>query len=403
MNPSRSDTKKVWLKVKGNREIEGMEGIYDGEYSYVPFVLTPTESRCFVIKNTPPTENVYVNPDYHCLELPISDIQLLDRNALTIDRCDVFLEGELLCRDVVPAACAETVYQSAYQMAEKSRVELVYHFRADFQSHIPENLMLVAESDGFTAVSINGRNVLDKKDGWWIDKAFHTFPIGKQVKNGVNEVRLEFVILRPQKEEEQGEFEGYRNRFFYDIEPENIYIRGDFDVTAIGQIGEAVEDIRVDGEFVLTDASKKNGGELTHQGLWFYRGNVRYKALFVKTAAQQTLCLDGMQGTAVEVFVNGSRVGMIYRAPYQLNLSDYVRDGINELEMVLYGSNRNLLGPHHHTIGNPHFVGVPTFLGEKGFTDFIYPQITEENTHVDRYSFVKLSCGKIRLENKEGM
>ena len=219
------------------------------------------------------------------------------------------------------------------------------------------------------------------------------------MQNGVNEIRLEFVILRPQEEEEQGEFEGYRNRFFYVTEPENIYIRGTFDVTAIGQIREAVEDIRVDGEFVLTDASKKSSGELTRQGLWFYRGNVRYKASFEKTPQNQVLYLEGMQGTAAEVSVNGKCAGVIYRAPYRLSISDYVKEGTNTLEIVLYGSNRNLLGPHHHMMGNPHFVGVPTFLGEKGFTDFIYPQITEEDTHVDRYSFVKLSCGRICVKN----
>ena len=399
MNPSRSDTKKVWLKVRGNREIEGIESIFDGEYSYAAFVLTPTESRCFVVKNIPPVEKVSEKEAYHCVEIPVSNVELQDENALTIDKCDIFLNGELLCRDVLPAACADMVYESAYQMAEETKVELLYRFQADFQSNIPENLTLVAESDGLTSVLINGVEVLNQKAGWWVDKSFHVFPIGGYVQNGVNEVRLEFGILRPQEEEEQGEFEGYRNRFFYDIEPENIYIRGDFDVTAMGQIVEAVEDIRVDGEFVLTDASKKNSSELTRQGLWFYRGNIRYKAAFEKTSQKQVLCLDGMQGTAAEVFVNGKYAGIIYRAPYRLPISDCVKEGTNTLEIVLYGSNRNLLGPHHHRMGNPHFVGVPTFVGKKGFTDFIYPQITEEDTHVDSYSFVKLSCGRICLEN----
>ncbi len=397
MNPSRSDRKEVWLKVRGNREIEGIESIFDGEYSYAEFTLTPTESRCFVIKNTPPLKKEYVNKVCHCMEIPVSNVELQDENALTVDKCDVFLNGELLCRDVLPAACADMVYQNAYQKAEKTRVQLVYRFRADFQSNIPENLTLVVESDGLAAVSINGMDVLDQKAGWWVDKSFHTFPIGRYVQNGVNEVSLEFVIYRPQGEEEQGEFEGYRNRFFYDIEPENIYIRGDFDVTAMGQIGETVEDIRVNGGFVLTDATEKISGELTHQGLWFYRGNISYKAFFEKTSHQQVLKLCGMQGTAAEIFVNGKSAGVIYRAPYCLPVSDYAKEGINTLEIILYGSNRNLLGPHHHVSGNPHFVGVPTFVGKKGFTDFIYSHITEEDTYMEQYSFVKLSCGRIFL------
>ena len=173
MNPSRSDTKKVWLKVRGNREIEGIESIFDGEYSYAAFVLTPTESRCFVVKNIPPVEKVSEKEAYHCVEIPVSNVELQDENALTIDKCDIFLNGELLCRDVLPAACADMVYESAYQMAEETKVELLYRFQADFQSNIPENLTLVAESDGLTSVLINGVEVLNQKGllGFWLCSA----------------------------------------------------------------------------------------------------------------------------------------------------------------------------------------------------------------------------------------
>ncbi len=409
MNPSRSDTKEVWLKVKDRKEIAGMERICDSEYSYGAFTLAPTESRCFVIRDALTDEKGCTgNPlseEKGCAgyplrsrELPVSSVRLLEKNALTIDKCDVFLNGKLLCRQVLPAACADMVYQSAYQAAEETKVQLIYRFQAEFRGDIPEDLTLVAESDGLTAVRINGADVLSRKDGWWVDKSFHTFPISGNVQNGINEVCLEFVIRRPEDEEEQGQFEGYRNRFFYDIEPENIYIRGDFDVVVKGQTGEAVEDIRVDGTFVITDTSEKSSGEMTRQGLWFYRGNISYKTSFETTSHRQVLKLCGMQGTAAEIFVNGKSAGVIYRAPYRLPVSDYVKEGTNTLEIVLYGSNRNLLGPHHHISGNPHFVGVSTFVGKKGFTDFIYPQITAEDTYTDRYSFVKLCCGRVLLE-----
>ena len=242
------------------------------------------------------------------------------------------------------------------------------------------------------------RNYRLQKNGWWVDKSFHTFPISSYVQNGINEVRIDFVIQRPKNVEEQGDFEGYRNRFSYKIEPENIYVKGNFNVKALGEITEAIEDIRVRGNFVITDASEKQDGELTGQGLWFYRGNVSYKAFFDKIGERQALSLKEFRGTAAAVYVNGNYAGIIYRSPYSLSISDYVKDGTNELEIILYGTNCNLLGPHHHVMGNPHFVGVPTFTGQKGFTDFIYPQIVDENTYTEQYSFVKLCCGKILLE-----
>ncbi len=400
INPSRQDTKQVFLKVKGKKEIVGAETFFDGEYTYTPFVLSPTQSRRFVVKEgTFGIEKKTCSP-LTSRELSTFEVQLLEENALTIDKCDLYVNGALLCKDVLPAACADFLYKKAYESGKKSNVQIVYHFAMNITERMPERLFLTAESDGLKELLVNGHSVLDKKAGWWIDKAFHCFEIQEVVQNGSNEVRLGFTIVRPDSLEEQGDFEGYRNCFFYEIEPENVYIRGDFDVSADGKIREAIEDLRVDGSFAITDATKKEFGELTRQGLWFYRGNVSFKTKFEKRSNCTELCLKEMHGTAAQIFLNGQSAGMIYRAPYVLPISKYVKEGVNELEVILYGSNRNLLGPHHHVVGNPHFVGVPTFVEEKGFTDFMYPQITEEHTGVKRYSFVKLSCGTVIL--KEG-
>lgn len=392
MNPSRCDTKKVYVKFPQTL----------GKSTHYPLILEPTESRCLVIRDgklfTSKGQELIFSEPTSTQKLVPTDIKLLSPNAYTINHCDVYLNQELLLQNVIPAVCADEVYKNAYESGTKSTVKLIYSFQTDFKKEIPNNLVCVAESEGVTSIKINGVEVLHEKEDWWIDKSFSVFSIARHIKNGHNEVSIEFDIIRPKELEEQGDFEGYRNRFFYPIEPEDVYIRGDFDVKAQGEIVDNIEDCHVHGKFVLTDMMAKQSGELTKQNLWFYRGNVRYMFEFKTSRERKVLHMRNMEGTAAKIIVNGKQAGVVCRAPYQLDISEYTTRSQNTLEIVLYGSNRNLLGPHHHISGNPHFVGVPTFLGKKGFTDFIYPQIVEEDTHVERYSFVHLHTGCVMLE-----
>lgn len=430
MNPSHSDTKKLYLQVKGRQKIRGCENnekyenTYDGEDTFVPMTLTPTECVCVTVQEECVPAKRGTTSDWEaeyrageqlsvvnsssgkqpCLsamkQLSPYSVELLSPNALTVGHCDVYVNDILLCENVIPAACADAVYQHAYESGKVSRVRLIYQFSADFKGEIPKDLRLVAESDGILALSVNETDVLRQQEGWWIDKSFHVFPIAGLVQNGTNRVELEFEVIRPEELEEQGDFEGYRNRFFYPVEPEDIYITGSFDVRTESSVLEGIETLHTDGGFTLTDSTGKHAGELTGQNLWFYRGNVS-QTYSISDIPEGTACsvrLEDWMGTAAEILVNGQSVGVICRAPYRIPVTEYIVPGENTLTVILYGSNRNLLGPHHHIYGNPHFVGISTFLGKRDWTDFINPQIVETNTHTDRYSFVKLDCGRVVLE-----
>ena len=67
--------------------------------------------------------------------------------------------------------------------------------------------------------------------------------------------------------------------------------------------------------------------------------------------------------------------------------------------MVLYSSNRNMLGPHHHVSGELDFVGTSSFKGEKGWEDFVNCEVVDEVTWLDRYSFCPLQLGKVVKES----
>jgi len=48
------------------------------------------------------------------------------------------------------------------------------------------------------------------------------------------------------------------------------------------------------------------------------------------------------------VFINGESAGIIGWKPYELEISKWIKEGRNEVEVKVTGSLKNLLGPHHN-------------------------------------------------------
>jgi hypothetical protein len=53
------------------------------------------------------------------------------------------------------------------------------------------------------------------------------------------------------------------------------------------------------------------------------------------------------------VHVNGREVGVLAWPPFEIEITDHVRAGANEIAVTLTGTLRNLLGPHHRPQGEP--------------------------------------------------
>ena len=52
-------------------------------------------------------------------------------------------------------------------------------------------------------------------------------------------------------------------------------------------------------------------------------------------------------GTIAEVYVNGQKAGTIAFAPWQLDVTSYLKEGSNTIDVHVIGSLKNLLGPHY--------------------------------------------------------
>jgi len=80
----------------------------------------------------------------------------------------------------------------------------------------------------------------------------------------------------------------------------------------------------------------------------FYSDRVAYaKTYRLAPEGKYSVKLGNWHGTVAEVRVNGKPAGIIGWPPYELDISQAVVAGENEIEVVVYGSLKNLLGPHH--------------------------------------------------------
>jgi hypothetical protein len=57
--------------------------------------------------------------------------------------------------------------------------------------------------------------------------------------------------------------------------------------------------------------------------------------------------LNEWTGTVAEVRVNGTSAGIIGWEPYEKEITNLLRDGQNQIEVIVTGSLKNLMGPHH--------------------------------------------------------
>lgn len=102
----------------------------------------------------------------------------------------------------------------------------------------------------------------------------------------------------------------------------------------------------------LIDGSGLNVIGWNQQGHPFYAAGVSYTQQFkvTKPTGKYSVKLPEWYGSVARVTVNGKPAGRIYRQPWQCDVTESIRRGENTIEVVVVGTLKNTLGPHH---GNP--------------------------------------------------
>jgi hypothetical protein len=193
-------------------------------------------------------------------------------------------------------------------------------------------LRAVVERPELWQVSVNGKPVAARPGEWWLDRAFGVYDIGAHTVAGRNSITLTASPMTIHSE----------------LEP--VYVLGNFGVAPQAR------------GFKLTAPAALSLGVWKDQNLPFYPDEVAYAHTYSlkRAAGPYKVTLGKWSGTVAQVKVNGEAAGIIGWQPYELDISKLVRDGENRIEVLVCGSNKNLLGPHH---GNPKpgLVAPPLF------------------------------------------
>ena len=91
----------------------------------------------------------------------------------------------------------------------------------------------------------------------------------------------------------------------------------------------------------------------SQQGMPFYADKVAYVRSFEVAKVEGTYRVTlpdsptGWYGTTAKVVVNGNDAGFVVSAPWRVDVTQFIRQGTNEVSVQVYGTPKNLLGPHH--------------------------------------------------------
>ena len=211
----------------------------------------------------------------------------------------------------------ETIRQ---RFPNESGVEVSYRFT--IADRVPDKLWIVIERPDLYTIACNGQPVTQSTGQWWLERSFGKIDIRAAAKVGENVVTCKaspFTV-------------------WHEIEP--AYVLGDF----------AVEP--AERGFVIEPPSPPKLGPWNTQGGPFYGATVTYAERFdlPSPSGRYAVSLPKWYGSVAKVEVNGKLAGYIQCQPWECDVTPYIRAGSNEVQVTVFGTLKNTLGPHH---GNP--------------------------------------------------
>ena len=89
------------------------------------------------------------------------------------------------------------------------------------------------------------------------------------------------------------------------------------------------------------------------QGMPFYAAGVAYRQSFQipQRTGRYRVCVPHWYGSVAKVFVNEKQCGYLVSQPWEVDVTDAVEHGLNVVEVVVIGTLKNTLGPHHAGAG----------------------------------------------------
>ncbi|UCE47873.1 MAG: hypothetical protein JSW47_20020, partial [Phycisphaerales bacterium] len=266
-----------------------------------------------------------------------TQVSRLADNVLTLDYVDVTAAGETKKNIYFYKASqfvfakngmARNPWDSAVQFRDEliktkfpaqSGFEATYHFTIN--RRLPSRLHIVIERPDLYSITCNGKTVSSIKERWWLDKSFGRIEITGAAKVGRNAVTIKASPMT----------------IYHELEA--AYLLGDFALKAT-ESGFVVEP--------ESDPALGLGG-WEKQGHHFYAGDVSYSQRFNvgRRVGRYSVELPRWYGSVAEVRVNDTSAGFMVSQPWKLDVTRWIKNGRNDISVIVTGTLKNTLGPHH--------------------------------------------------------
>jgi hypothetical protein len=337
------------------------------------FVMFPASSVCiWVTDEEVPAEDEKVVSTGVLLEKEFDfetalndfEVKMNSFNVLPVDRVEYFEAGGRVFRNEF----VSKIWYEFYRLPDGTPFRVEYSFEVRKK---PQKLFLVVEcAENLDRITVNGREVryerkscIFNEEQNFLDVNFGKMEITDLVREGKNTVvlegRKENNITGPGCHTRVKDPENHRP-----TEVETIYLVGDFSL------------VNVDETRYVIDAPKvPDHRDITRDGYPFYVGSFTLKKIFEckkDPGKRYFLKLNGVEAASVEVILNGKFLGVLFWRPFMIDITDALRNGKNELQLVLTNTLFNLIEANHKAD-----VLEETFRRPKSFIDFEH--------HTDRY------------------
>ena len=360
--------------------------IKDGK-TFIEFQLAEYGSAVIYLTET---NESYTANKVEKVKLPLDrsfDITGNTVNAITLDKCIYRIDdGEWQSEIAVI-----NLFNDILALQRKCKIDMQFSFNIDEEFDF-SSVQLCMENPEEFKILINGIKYSFEDCGMFVDHSIRKSNIGAFLKMGENTVELTIDFVQS-PELYYAKFtpsvhESVLNKLTYDTELESIYIIGDFGVKMLGEytLGQC-RCIHGGRKFTLVKPETSlDITDITRQNFWFFSGEIELSQVVdikKECGKRYFVAFKKLNAPAAQVVVNGKKVGNMAFAPFELEVTDFINDGKNEIKVLMLSGNRNLLGPHHRPYGESYFVGPDTFSNKNSWTD--NPQLPP---WTDDYSFV---------------
>lgn len=329
----------------------------------------------------------------------------LDLNALTLDFARYSIDNGKSFSKQEPLI---GIHERFTSQGFNGPVILLFDFKADTVPRV-SNLVL-EQPEIYSNIEVNGLPVKFDGKSFYRDISFKSSDISGMLKTGTNTISLMLDYEAP-VQESRDPFKRYGS------EIESVYITGDFAVKATfserpSEVSQhnargflVPKPVHHFGSFTLIKEKTHFSGDLVTQGYPFYNGSFRLEKSFelgnIEKGKKYILRFPLAEAIIIRVDINGKDLPPVAWSPWEVDITDAVRQGTNSVSITLINSLRNLLGPHHNAEGElialspESFSGNSTWTtGRKGETDWYERRLKgAESTNIWRDDYCMIPFG----------